>query len=129
MAKYHLIGVILNSTQRNEPAALRQVPSAGDGERLRIEIKGRLGVLLEETSGAPVVQVLRGPGINVEGGIISLALFATDDADEVVGAQLVIPGLHLRGYLVIGLCDDIFQPELVRVVTEGLEGSYLCHCE
>jgi hypothetical protein len=27
------------------------------------------------------------------------------------------------------LRDDIFQPQLVGVVTKALEGSYLCHCE
>ena len=59
------------------------------------------------------------PGSEVAGGagVDTFAPFSIkelrqseDDADQVVGAALVIGLLHGRGDLVVGLGDDIFKP-------------------
>ena len=54
-------------------------------------------------------------------GVAGLVL-AEDDADEVVGAGLVVALLHLRGDLVVGLGDDVLHVDAGGVVAEGAEG-------
>src|SRR5205085_7778796 len=119
-----VVGIIMKFSQPDESAPLGQVPGAGHGESLGIEVKSRLRILLQETSGAPVVEVFRGTRVDVERGIVCLALAATNDAYQIMRTQVVIAGLHLWSNLVIRLRDDIFQPKLVTIVTKGFEGSY-----
>jgi hypothetical protein len=54
-------------------------------------------------------------------------VFAEDDADEVVGAGLVVALLHGGGDLVVGLGDYSFQVDAGGVVTEGAEGVETGH--
>ena len=59
-------------------------------------------------------------------GIAGL-VFAEDDADEVVGAGLVVALLHGGGDLVVGLGNYSFQVDTGGVVTEGAEGVETGH--
>ena len=62
------------------------------------------------------------PGVGVAGLVL-----AEDDADEVVGAGLVVALLHGGGDLVVGLGDDILHVDAGGVVTEGVEGVEAGH--
>ena len=77
-------------------------------------------------------RVLGGAGVDVVGplaggqellrfGVAGL-VFAEYDADQVVGAGLVVAILHGRGDLVVGLGDDVFHLDAGGIVTEGAEG-------
>ena len=69
--------------------------------------------VLESVGGAGVDVLLVGVGGEV---------LAEDDADEVVGAGLVVALLHGGGDLVVGLGDDVFHVDAGGIVAEGAEG-------
>ena len=55
-------------------------------------------------------------------------MLAEDDADEVVGAELVVSLLHVRRDLVVGLGDDVSHVDAGWIVTESAKGIQACHC-
>ena len=104
----------------------------GHGVGLGVAVEGGLGLFGEDAFGAPVLQVLGGAGVAVVRllaggkellrlGVAGLVL-AQDDADEVVGAALVVALLHLGRDLVVGLGDDVLHADAGGVVAEGAEG-------
>src|SRR5580658_1753000 len=102
-------------TEGDEAAALAHLGGVGHGVGLRVAVERGLGLLGEDAFAAPVAQVLGGAGVDVvcllaggeellRLGVAGLVL-AEDDADQVVGTQLVVALLHLRRDLVVGLGD------------------------
>ncbi len=63
-----------------------------------------------------------GAGVDVLDLGIVLEVLAEDDANQVVGAGLVVAILHGRGDLVVGLGDDVFHVDAGGVVAKGAEG-------
>ncbi len=127
VTKDYAVRVIVQPAQHREPATFRQIAGARNGERLRVEIDGRLRVLLENASRAPIVQILRRPRIDVEGIGVGFAVTAQNDPHQIVGAFFVVLALHLRRDLVVGLGDNVFQADLVWIIAKGLKGKNLCH--
>ena len=132
-----LVGVVVEVAEGDEAAALADFGGAGDGVGLGVAVEGGLGLFGEDVLFAPVVEVLGGAGVDVVGllaggeeflgfGVAGL-VFAEDDADEVVGAGLVVALLHGGGDLVVGLGDDVFHVDAGGVVTEGAEGVETGH--
>ena len=83
--------------------------------------------LVKVVGGAGVDVVAFSSGGGSAGARCRQALFAEDDADEVVGAGLVVALLHGGGDLVVGLGDDVFHVDAGGVVTEGAEGVDASH--
>src|SRR5258708_31138291 len=50
-----------------------------------------------------------------------------NDPPQVVGAFVVVLGLHLGCDLVVGLSDNVFQADLVWIIAKCLKGENLCH--
>ena len=76
---------------------------------------------------APVCEGLGGAGVDVICLVVAFVVLAEDDADEVVGAAVVVGLLHLGGDLVVGLGDYVFQTNFLGIVAEGAEGVDLGH--
>ena len=93
-----LVGVVVEVAESDEAAAFADFGAIGHGVRLRIAVQGQFRFFGEDAFSAPVFQVFGGAGIAVVGllagrksgvGVAGLVL-AEDDADEVVGAALVV---------------------------------------
>ena len=132
-----LVGVVVEVAEGDEAAAFADLVGAGDGVGLGVAVDGGLGLFGEDVVFAPVVEVFGGAGVDVVGlfaggqeflgfGVAGLVL-AEDDADEVVGAGLVVALLHGGGDLVVGLGDYSFHVDAGGVVTEGAEGVEAGH--
>src|SRR5579864_2304675 len=117
----------MNPAKGDESATLGDIARAGDGEVLRVQVKGRLSILTQYAARAPVMKVFRGAGVNVEGVVVGFPTAAEDDAHQIVGAALVVPGLHFRSDFVVGLRDHVAQFELMRVIPKRSKGENICH--
>ena len=128
-----LVGVVVEMAEGDEAAALADFVGVGHGVGLGVAVEGGLGLFARGCSSArQALRVFGGAGVDVVGllaggeellrlGVAGL-VFAEDDADEVVGAALVVALLHLGRDLVVGLGDDVFHVDAGGVVTECAEG-------
>ncbi len=114
-----LVGVVVEVAEGDEAAAFADLVGMGDGVGLGVAVEGGLGLFAEDVFFAPGFEGLGGAGVDVVGLLaggeevlgfgVAGEVFAEDDADEVVGAGVVVALLHLRGDLVVGLGDDVFH--------------------
>ena len=121
----YLLGVVVEVSESDESAALAGLSGVGNGIGLGVAVEGWFGLFGEDAIFAPCVEVLGCAGVDVMGvrnvkSIVGL-VFSEDDSDEVVRAGFVVPLLHGRRDLVVGLGDDIFHVDAVCVVTECAE--------
>ena len=126
------VGVVVEVAEGDEAAALLDLIGVGDGVGLGVAVEGWFGLFAEDVVLAPVFEGLGGAGVDVVGLLaggeevlglgVAGEVFAEDDADEVVGAGVVVALLHLRGDLVVGLGDDVFHMDAGDVVAECAEG-------
>ena len=72
-------------------------------------------------AGVAVVGLLAGGQEVLRLGVAGLVL-AEDDADEVVGAALVVALLHVGRDLVVGLGDDVLHADAGGVVAKCAKG-------
>ena len=137
MAVDDLVGVVVEVAEGYEAAALADFVGVGDCVGLGVAVEGWFGLFAEDAVLAPVFEGFGGAGVDVVGLLaggqellglgVAGEVFAEDDADEVVGAGVVVALLHLRGDLVVGLGDDVFHLDASGVVTEGAEGVDASH--
>ncbi len=112
-----LVGVVVEVAEGDEAAALADFVGVGDGVGLGVAVEGGLGFFGEDVLAAPGAQGVGGAGVDVcslQSGVGRGNVLAEDDADEVVGAGLVVALLHGGGDLVVGLGDDVFHVDAGR---------------
>src|SRR5689334_405625 len=66
MPKNNAIGIVVYPSQGDQATPFRQITRAWNRKGLRVGINPRLGVLLQNAAGAPVMEVFFGPGVGVE---------------------------------------------------------------
>ena len=130
VAEDDLLGVFVDLAEGDKAAALFYDVGAGNLEALRIGEDA--GVLFLGQN------ALFAPGLEVAGGARIYAFAALgveqfrqseDDADQVVGAALVVGLLHGRRDLVVGLGDNVFKADGGGVVPPGAKGIDASHEE
>jgi hypothetical protein len=117
-----LVGVVVEMAEGDEAATLADLVGVGNGIGLGVAVEGGLGLFGEDVLLAPIAESFGGACVYVFLIGVGGEVLAENDADEVVGAGLVVTVLHGGGDLVVGLGDDIFHVDAGGIVTEGAEG-------
>src|SRR5215469_7615729 len=118
MTEDHLVSVVVQFAEGDEPAAFLFFAGTGHLESLRVSKDAGSFLLNQDALFAPGVEITGRPAINAfpPFGIEEFRQ-AEDDANKVVGAALVVRLLHGRGDLVIGLRYNVVQSDRSRIVT------------
>src|SRR5258707_15511103 len=83
MAKHDAVRGIVDSSQGDQPSALGQLARSRDGKSLGVDVNARLGILLQQPAGAPVVEILRRPSVDVERLATTLSRLPQDAPDQI----------------------------------------------
>jgi len=130
VAKDDMLFVVMELAEGDEAAALFDDVGSGDGEALRVGKNAGVFFLEEDALLAPVVEVAGGTGVDAFSALgIEEFRQTEDDADQVVGASLVVSLLHGGGDLVVGLGDDVVEPNRGGIVAPGAKWINAGHTE
>ncbi len=127
MAEDDAVRVVFDPAQGDDAAPLHFSGPAGRREALHIKVERGFGVLQKNALLAPVLKRPGRTGVPVLPGMVAGVLFAKDDAHQVVRAGCVVAILHLRGDLVVGLGDNLWNRYPGRVITKRAKGFYVGH--
>ena len=72
MTKDDTIGIVVDSSKGDQSSAFYQVTSSREGKGLRVNIDGRLGILLQQPARPPVMQVFSRTSVDVKSIGVSL---------------------------------------------------------
>src|SRR5215467_12597968 len=126
MAVDNLRRIVLHPPQGDESSPLKG-RTRRSLESLRVGIDRGCLILPQNAFAAPLLAVGRRPRIYVLQRIVGCLGASQDDLDEVVGAGSVIPFLHGRANLVIGLGYHLRGGNPLEVVTKSAKWKYVSH--
>src|SRR5207253_2304178 len=109
MAKNNSGRIILKPPQSDESPTLGFSVPTRNGKALRVNVNRGLRVLKITALPPPVAKELRRARVSVLSGLVSGLLLAQNDAHEIVRTSRVIPALHFRRELVVGLRHSAWQ--------------------
>ena len=125
--EHHPRAVIFHAPQRNKPDARPPRLRPRHQIILRVDVNRRRPILHQNFRGNPFLKLRRRPRVDVVLGRIARRRLALLNRNQVVSARRVIPLLHLRRDLVVGLRQHIFQCNAVRIVAVSSKGANLSH--
>ena len=134
MPKDHMVGIVRKLSQSDEASPFtnlrrnsRRPAGAGHGIGLRIAIQRRRRFLAQNVFRAPLLQCPPLHAYKRCSPRYPRAGAAQHDANQVVGACVVIPLLHCGVDLVVGLRHDIGHVHSGGVVPESAKRKQTCH--